>query len=139
MLFRSQGIESFVGWRPMASLSLRGDYTYTVAEDDSTHKELLRRPRDKASLNIAWQATPQLSLTAEGLYVGSWVDGNRSFSIPRLPAAGYGTLNLTANYALTKELTLFGRITNLFDKRYQDPVGFLAPGAGVFAGAKASF
>ena len=135
----TQGLEAFVAWRPMASLSMRGDYTYTVAENDISHKELLRRPRDKASLNVAWQATPRLSLTAEGLYVGSWVDGDRSFRVPRLNAAGYGTLNLTANYALTKQVTLFGRITNLFDKRYEDPVGFLAPGAGVFAGAKASF
>jgi vitamin B12 transporter len=117
---------------------MRGDYTSSVAEDDMTHKELLRRPRDKASLNIAWQATPQISLTAEGLYVGPWADFNRAGSAFK-NGAGYGTLNLTANYALTKELTLFGRITNLFDKRYQDPVGFLAPGAGVFAGAKASF
>jgi vitamin B12 transporter len=135
----TQGLETFVAWRPLASLSLRGDYTYTDAEDDILHQELLRRPKDKASLDVVWQATSRLSVSAEGLYVGSWIDGNRSFSIPRLTAAGYATMNLTANYEWDRRLTLFGRVTNLFDKQYQDPEGFLAPGVGVFAGAKASF
>jgi vitamin B12 transporter len=135
----TEGVETFIAWRPTTALNLRADYTYTDAEDDILHEELLRRPKDKASLNLAWQATRQLSISAEGLYVGPFIDGNRSFSIPRLTAAGYATLNLTANYALDPHLTLFGRITNLFDKQYQDPEGFLQPGIGVFAGAKASF
>ena len=135
----TEGVEAFIAWKPIASLSLRGDYTYTDAEDDILHEELLRRPKDKASLNVTWQATTQLSVTAEGLYVGPFIDGDRFFTIPRLTAAGYATMNLTANYAVVPRLTLFGRITNLFDKQYQNPEGFLQPGIGVFAGAKASF
>jgi len=135
----TQGVEAFVAWRPIQTLSLRGDYTYTEAEDDIAHEELLRRPKDKASVNIAWQATEQISITAEALYVGDWVDGNRSFSIPRLYAPGYTTVNLTANYRLAKDFTLFGRVTNLLNRRYQDPVGFLQPSLGVFAGVKAGF
>ena len=36
-------------WRPIAGLSLRGDYTYTDAEDDDLHEELLRRPAASAT------------------------------------------------------------------------------------------
>jgi vitamin B12 transporter len=135
----TQGVEAFVTWRPITGLSLRGDYTYTDAEDDDLHEELLRRPKDKASLNVAWQATRQLSVTAEALYVGPRIDGNRDFTISRLTAPGYSTVNLTADYQINQTLTLFGRITNLLDRRYEDPVGFLQPRIGVFAGAKASF
>jgi len=32
---------------------------------------------------------------------------------------------------------VFGRVDNLFDRRYQNPVGFLQPAFGVFAGIRA--
>ncbi len=135
----TQGVEAFVAWRPISSLTARADYTYTDAEDDIAHTQLLRRPKNKASLNIAWQATHQLSISVEGLYVGSWIDDNRFFTVPPFRTPGYATLNLAANYVIDPHLTLFGRITNLANKQYQNPVGFLAPGIGVFAGAKVGF
>jgi vitamin B12 transporter len=135
----TEGVEAFVAWRPITELTARADYTYTDAEDDVLHRQLLRRPKDKASVNIAWQALRKLAVTGEILYVGSWIDGDRFFTVPRLDAPGFTTVNLTANYDLSKNLTLFGRVSNLLDRRYQDPVGFLQPGVGVFAGAKASF
>ena len=49
------------------------------------------------------------------------------------------TANVTAEHQLSAHWALFGRITNLADRRYQDPVGFLAPGRGVFGGIRASF
>jgi vitamin B12 transporter len=135
----TQGVETFIAWRPNAALNLRADYTYTDAEDDILHQELLRRPKDKASLNLGWRASRRLSLTASLLYVGAWIDSDRDFTVPRLTAPGYATVNLAANYELTGNLALFGRITNLLDRRHQDPIGFLQPGLGVFAGARASF
>ena len=96
----------------------------------------MRRPREKLTLTGAWRPIPQLRLTTSMLYVGSWVDGNRSFSIPRLNAAAYFTANIAADYDLGHGVTLFGRIDNLLDRRYQNPVGFLQPGLGAFAGVK---
>ena len=52
------------------------------------HQELLRRPKHKATVSANWQASDALSVNASVLYVGSWVDGNRDFSIPRLRAPG---------------------------------------------------
>jgi vitamin B12 transporter len=31
---------------------------------------------------------------------------------------------------------VFGRIDNLFDERYQDPIGFERPGFGIFGGVR---
>jgi vitamin B12 transporter len=135
----TEGVEAFALWRPTANLTARADYTYTDAEDDILHRQLLRRPKDKASVNIVWQATPRFAAGAEVLYVGSWIDGDRFFIVPRLDAPGFATVNLTANFDVLKNLTVFGRITNLLDRRYQNPIGFLQPGVGVFAGAKANF
>jgi vitamin B12 transporter len=135
----TDGVESFVTYRPIQELTLGLDYTYTQATDEVLHEELLRRPKHKATLSSEWHATSRLSLNAAVLSVSSWIDGNRDFSIPRLTAPGYTIVNLAAAYDLTPHLTLTGRIDNLFNRHYQDPVGFLQPTVGAYAGIKAKF
>jgi len=134
----TDGVEAFVSYQPLASLSLRADYTYTEANDEILHLELLRRPKNKASVDVKWQATPDLSFDADVLGVSAWTDTNREGTIPRLEAPGYITADLAVNYELTENLSAYGRITNLLDEHYQEPEGFLQPGRGFFAGIKAS-
>jgi vitamin B12 transporter len=133
---RTDGVESFIAWKAMDSLTLRADYTYTDAIDAGTRLALLRRPRHKASAGADWQATDDLSLNATLLYVGPQIDGNRDFSIPRLKMPDYVTLDLAASYRLTDKWTLFGRIENASDTNYQSPDGFLRPGIGAYGGIK---
>jgi vitamin B12 transporter len=133
---RSQGVESFLAWKVLETLTLRGDYTYTDTIDGGTKLALLRRPRHKASLNADWQATDDLSLDATLLYVGPQIDGNRDFSIPRLKMPDVTTLDLAASYRLTESWSVFGRLENAFDTTYQSPDGFLRPGIGATAGLK---
>jgi vitamin B12 transporter len=133
----SLGVESFVSYRASSALTLRLDYTYDEATDDILHEELLRRPKNKATLNARWQASSTLSFNTDVLYVGNWIDGNRDFTIPRLDAPGYVTVNIAADYQLTAQLALEARIDNLLDRHYEEPVGFLQPSIGIFAGLKA--
>ena len=133
------GVESFIGFHPTLSTSLRADYTYTVAKDDITDVPLLRRPRRKASLNGSWQVTDDWSLTATVLYVGSWFDVNRSGSETGLRAPGYTTTAISTRYQLGPHWEFFGRVTNLFDRKYQDPLGFMHPGLGVYGGVRANY
>jgi len=133
----TDGIESFVAYNPVEAVSLRADYTYTQATDDGSDQELLRRPKHKGSLNARWQASKALSLDATVLTVSSWIDGNRDFSIPRLSASGYTVVNLAASFEVDKHLSVFGRVENLFDRHFQNPVGFLQPTLGAFAGIRA--
>jgi len=130
------GVESFVAYQPVKQLSLRLDYTYTQATDDVLHEELLRRPKHKGNLDATWRASDALLLDASVLTVSSWVDGNRDFSIPRLDAPGYTTVNLAASFEVSRQWAVFGRIDNLLDRHYENPVGFLQPGIGVFAGIR---
>jgi vitamin B12 transporter len=133
----TDGVESFVACNPIKALTLRADYTYTQATDDGLDQELLRRPKHKATLNAAWQATSALSVNATVLTVSSWIDGSRDFSIPRLSAPGYTIVNLAASFVIDEHFTLFGRVDNLFDRHFQNPVGFLQPTLGAFAGIRA--
>ena len=135
----TKGVEVFVSYSLTNRFELRLDYTYTDAIDDTTGLELLRRPKNRASLSAQWQPLPQLTLSTTMVYVGSQVDGNRSFSITRLNTDPYFVANVAAEYEAGKYVSVFARATNLFDERYQDPTGFQRPGFGFFAGLRVNF
>jgi vitamin B12 transporter len=80
----------------------------------------------------------KLTLSATLIYLGERMDGTRDFSIARLRTPGAAIVNLAADYKLDDKLTVFGRVDNLFDKRYENPVGFLVPGLGAFGGIRVS-
>jgi vitamin B12 transporter len=136
---RTDGVESFLSYQPMQALIFKLDYTYTEAKDEIAEQELLRRPKHKATLNVAWSATSRLSLNATLLSVSSWIDGNRDFSVEPLTAPGYTTVDVAANYDLTGHWAVYGRVDNLFDRHYQNPDGFLQPSVGAFAGVRTRF
>ncbi|HWW21775.1 MAG TPA: TonB-dependent receptor [Steroidobacteraceae bacterium] len=132
----TSGVESFISYRPWAALTLRLDYTYTEATDDTTQQELLRRPKNKTSLDGNWQATAALSFNTDLLYVGPWNDFPR-YGFATAQAPGYFTVNVAGNYKLRSNVEVYARMNNLLDRRYEDPSGFLQPAFGVFAGIKA--
>ncbi len=129
----TQGVEAFAAFALTSRLNLRADYTYTEARDDLTGLQLLRRPANKASLTALWKATDRLSVTAQVLYVGPWLDYNRP-GTEELMAPGYTLVNLAANYAVTDRVNVFTRINNLLNQQYEDPLGFLRPGLGIYGG-----
>jgi vitamin B12 transporter len=133
---KTSGVESFAALELSPQFKVRADYTFTLAKDETAHQELLRRPRHKASLIATWTPTEKLTLSATLIYLGARVDGNRDFSISRLRAPSAAIVNLAADYKLSDKLTLFGRVDNLFDKRYENPVGFLVPGLSAFGGLR---
>lgn len=135
----TEGVEAFFAVAVTERLKARVDYTYTDAVDDTTGLELLRRPTHKASLNVIWLPTDRLSFSATLLYVGSQVDGNRSFSIQRLDTDPYFVVNLAADYGLGHGVTVFARVDNLLDERYENPTGFQRPGFGAFGGVRVAW
>jgi vitamin B12 transporter len=130
------GVESFVAVQPWQPLKLRADYTCSIAEDDILHQELLRRPKNKATLTAHWQVNAPLSLTATILYVGPWIDTDRDATVSGIPANAYTLVNLAASYDLGHGVTAFGRIDNLLNRQYQDPLGFDHPGLGIYVGLR---
>jgi vitamin B12 transporter len=129
----TQGAEAFAAFALTSRLNLRADYTYTEARDDLTGQELLRRPMNKASLTAFWKATDRLTVTAQAIYVGPWLDYNRP-GTEELMAPGYTLVNLAATYAVTERVSVFARINNLLNQQYEDPLGFLRPGFGIYGG-----
>jgi vitamin B12 transporter len=139
------GVENFLAYRPIKTLRLRLDYTYTIATTstgvpgDIPAGTLLRRPKHKASVEGLWTPTEAVSLTTTVLWEGSWFDVTRDAATSYESVPGYVLVNLDASYKLTDHATLYGRIDNLLDRHYQEPIGFLQPGLGVFAGVRLSW
>jgi vitamin B12 transporter len=129
------GNESFVSTAINDQLKLRADYTYTIAQDLDTDTDLERRPQNKATLQADWIPIDKLHLSATALFVGAWHDINAETFAPQ-NAPAYGTLNLAANYDVTPLINAFARIDNLMNRQYEDPLGFLHPGIGVYAGVR---
>ncbi|KQP40375.1 TonB-dependent receptor [Methylobacterium sp. Leaf106] len=132
----SYGAEAFVAVRFTDTLSGRVDYTNTVTKNEITNQELLRRPRHKGSATAQWTPIPGLSFSGTVIVLGHFVDGNRDFSIQRLKNPGFTLVNLAVNYDVNETVSVFGRIDNLFDRRYENPTGFLGPGLAVYGGVR---
>nr|WP_301288911.1 MULTISPECIES: TonB-dependent receptor [Methylorubrum] len=132
----SYGAEAFASVRFTETLSGRVDYTNTVTKNEITNQELLRRPRHKGSATAFWNPSPGLSFSGTVIVLGSFVDGNRDFSVPRLKNPGFTLVNLAVNYDVSETVSVFGRIDNLFDRRYENPTGFLGPGLAVYGGVR---
>jgi outer membrane cobalamin receptor len=98
---------------------------------------LIRRPRHQWSLDLA----------ASGGRASGWIRGGgrgRVLDIdPSLgafgglfSAPGYAVWHAGAAWKLTKAVELFGRVENLFDRRYEEAFGFPSLGRGAMAGLR---
>ena len=107
-------------------------YEYTNAKDIETAKQLVRRAKRKASwtgdIDIA-----NTNLFAQVSYVGERGD------VGNITMPSYTVWNIGARYPLTKQLTLNGKINNLFDKDYQVVDGYDAPDMEFYVGADYRF
>lgn len=59
-----------------------------------------------------------------------------SFPSTRVTLDSYQRVNLAGTYRVTSHLQLLGRIDNLFDKNYQEALGFGTPGRSGFFGIR---
>ena len=115
-------------------------YSYTDARNKTTGIRLVRRPRHKASLSIDYAASSQLNLWASLQYVGDRLDINPVFNpaMPNIDPGDYILIDAGASYAIDDRITLFGKIRNLADKRYQPVAGYRGEGINGIVGLRMS-
>lgn len=132
---KTQGWETFAAASVTDRLKLRTDYTYTRVRDLVTGLDLLRRPREKTSVTAIWLPVDQLSLSATLLHFSNWLDLDQQ-TLRNVPQRGFTVVNFAANYTVDQHVTVFGRIDNAFNEKYENPRGFLRPGFGIFGGVR---
>jgi len=134
---KTEGAEIFASVRPIEDLTIGASYTYTDTEDKKTGKRLLRRPLRKGSLNLNYRFLNKGNANLDVIYVGKrddWAPYPK-----RGEVGGYTLVNLAASYDIFKNIQVFGRVENLFDRKYEDVWGYGTPGLSLFGGIKISF
>ncbi|MDR2626059.1 MAG: TonB-dependent receptor, partial [Zoogloeaceae bacterium] len=128
----------FGAWR------LTATYDWLNAKNNSKdasgvgYERLSHRARDKATLNLA-HAWGKLETGVEIIAVGRRYNGNYpKTAADKEELGGYALTNLTARYALGKNLTLEARLNNLFDKQYETTRGYGTDGFNAFLGLRYS-
>lgn len=129
---RTEGVELAARWAALDNLNFKASYTYTIAENETTDRWLARRPRHMASLAADW--TPIDGLDVMGVLRGYGKQLDSTFS-NRVNNA-FIVADMNAAYAVTDNLSVYGRVENLFNADYEEVRGFNTPGRAVFAGVK---
>jgi vitamin B12 transporter len=113
----------------------RATYTYLDATDLDTHSELLQRARNKGSLSVIYDGIAKLEFETRLTLVGARLDTNFTASPPVIVTlAPYAKLDLLANYKFNDSLTMFGRVENLTDARYEEVFDYGTAGRSYYAG-----
>jgi vitamin B12 transporter len=125
----AKGIETFAEYKPISELALRINYTFdeTYGQYNSntgqrTNDPLLLRPKNKGNFDLDYKVTPDVSTHLNVLVNGSRSSFDTNGNIVQVP--GYVLVNLSSNYELSKEVTLFARLDNLLNKQYQQVWGY---------------
>jgi len=131
-LAESSGVELTAYVQLTAESSLSASYTYTDTENLVTSTQLLRRPRNKASLSLHHRFSDnRASLNAYLNYVGSRQDFG---TVGITTLADYFRLDLTGSYLVNQNWELFARVDNVTDTDYEEAFSFGTPGIGAYAG-----
>lgn len=133
----TQGFEFGATYQMLDDLSVRLAYTYTDTENKTTGESLLRRPRNKNSLTVVYAPDSKLRAQIQWRVYSSRFDNDFSAYPPeRMSLGGYGLVDIAVSYKLAESVSLIGRVDNLFDKEYQDVLGFGAMGAAAHGGVR---
>lgn len=125
-----RGLETGLRIRFSKGLNVSAGYTYLDTEEKETGEELTRRPRDKFNIAVSYSYN-DLSLMTDFTFVGKRFDS----SVKRY-LASYSVANLSMNYKLSRAITFFTRIENLFDSDYEEAGSYGTPGLSVYGGLR---
>jgi vitamin B12 transporter len=139
---RFDGVETSLGIKIFSSLSLNANYTYL--DWDTADGTLPRRPRHRGSigLNYLWDG---LNVNFIAHIVGQRDDFRAASPFGDIVMPSYAIFDLASSYTLplqvpgVKNVALFGKIQNLFNKKYEEADGFRAPPLNFLIGVRTAF
>jgi len=146
---RARGVEALVSARPGRGLSAAVAYTFLDSEILAVDRlgvapppfapgdSLIRRPRHQAWAEIRWSAAAISGFAAAGAR-GRTLDIDPSYGAfgGLFSNTGYVSADLGASWRVAQQVEVFGRVTNLFDRRYEEVLGFPAARRGAYIGMR---
>ena len=145
-----QGMETGLTLQPVRRLTLRGTYTYLDFDVFGGAGTLVGRPHNRMAAVVRYQRSGLLR-TGDALDLNTSVNfaGDRANFDPTtfviVNNTNYTVTNATATYSFAlrsrwfSRLGVFTRIGNLFDRNYQEVLGFKSPPINFVLGTSLTF
>jgi len=131
---KSEGMEYGAELNPFNDkLTISTNITTTITKDYSTDREISKVPQNQFNIRITCKPAPKLTLGTNINHVG------RYFDVGTDKIKAYTLVGLTADYAVTEQLTVYARMENAFNKHYEEVRGYGEPGLGAYGGLRAKF
>lgn len=115
----------------LAGFDVDGGIDHLKAVDQSTGKRLRLRARETLNAGIGRTQGPW-QWRGEVQFIGSRFDDDANTK----HMGGVSIINVQGSYALARDWSLFGRVNNLFGKRYELAADFAAAGTNAFLGLR---
>lgn len=115
---------------------MRAAYTYLNAIDSMSNKPLLRRPKHKGFVSLIYSGIPKVQIEGRVTFVGSRIDIANDFPYARLRMAPFAKLDGRISYKVSDTVSLFARIENATNARYQEIRDYGVAGRSFYAGAR---
>jgi len=136
---RREGVEAEAAWSPSPLLRLRvqGTYLHATQPDvaGSQIKEV-RRPNWSGAVSVDGERG-RLSYGASIAYTGAHSDMDfDQYPAATVRLAGYALANARIGYRISRQVELFGRVANAFDRDYRDVVGYRPSGRSIDGGIR---
>lgn len=133
---KSSGVELNINAQLLDNVYISGNYTFTDAIDLLDNTNLPREPRHRFSGSIDWQVTSQINAVVAVTHNGD--EAQNEFSpVPILD--GWTRVDFKLSYEVMEDLSLYGRVDNIFNEEYQHVPGYGTPDRSFFAGIRKNF
>ncbi len=128
------GAELGATWMLTPGLNVRTQATWLDTRDDAG-RALLRRPRWAGTVTLSGRASRRLRIDLTTMVLGVRDDID-PVTFARRSAPGVVTANLALAWRVQRTMDLTIRIVNLFDRRYQEVLGYPAPRQRILGGLR---
>lgn len=125
----SKGAEFEWALQAAESLSANAHLTYTKTEIAGSGEALRKRPEWRGGLDVHWRVASDITGTLGWFYVGKTHDS--SIATGDLTLGDYTRVDVSAIWAWSANGQLIAAVDNVLDTRYEEAVGFPAPGIRV--------
>ena len=137
-----KGVEIVYNGKFTDALTAYANYTYTNIHSDKQYgANYLRRPMHTANAGLAYQITEKLGTDVNVSYTGKRMDiyYSKTYSAHKVKLPSYTLANLGVNYKVADSLTIYANLNNVFNKKYENVLGYGQDGRNVYVGLKGSF
>ena len=136
-----QGIEASFEQALFSDIYMSVNYTHLLKAQNHDGKDLRRRAKDDVKVALDYYGITDLHIGVDAEYVGSRKDVkfNPDYTTSDVETGKYVVYNMTFDYALNKGVSIYGKIENLTDEKYQTVYGYATSPRAFYAGVRAKF